>query len=149
MPKASGGVAMRALWALFALAVVGGCVKEVPPEEQKVFGRLDCQRAEGNPMVQQQFEQARTICLGRAQAAAIAGTAAMPTGHGLGGAIASGIQQGMAQREIGENTAISCMAEQGYIQRTRAEHEAACAAIQAQQQQMAAAAQAPLVKRKK
>ena len=149
MPKASGGVAMRAVWALLVLAIFGGCVKEVPPEEQKVFGRVDCQRAEGNPIVQQQFEQARAICLGRAEAAAVAGTSAMPTGHGLAGAISSGIQQGMAQRQIGESTAISCMAEQGYIQRTRAEHEAACAAIQAQQQQIAAAAQVPTPKRKK
>jgi hypothetical protein len=60
---------------------------------------VDCQRGEGNPELQKQFYDAKATCLLRGESAsAVAGTA-------------------------GNN---SCMTEQGYVLRTRAEHAAAC-----------------------
>ena len=53
----------------------------------------------------------------------------MPLRSGLGGAIVDGIEQGMARNQIAMSTVMSCMAERGYLFRTRAEHEAVCAAI--------------------
>jgi hypothetical protein len=73
------------------------------------------------------FEQAKAICMNRANAAGIAGTANMPSsGGGLGGAIADGIVQGITQAQITQSTALSCMAEQGYTRRTISEQIAAC-----------------------
>ena len=82
--------------------ILGGCsgntnsrVSADPP----VWGRVDCQRGEGNPELQKEFDNAKATCLARGEsAAAVAGTA-------------------------GSNP---CMSEQGYVLRTRAEHMAAC-----------------------
>lgn len=115
---------------LGAAVMLGGCVQQgAPQEEPKIFGRADCQRAANNPVIQQDFELARQVCLPRAEAAAVSGTTAIPVGHGLAGAMMSGIERGMAQNQIATATVTSCMAERGYLLRTRTEHEAACAAI--------------------
>jgi hypothetical protein len=121
-------------WGVLALAgaVLVACAQEVPPEEQKVFGRTDCQRSAGNPAIEQEFERAKTVCMNRAQAAAVSGTTAMPYRPGLGGAIVAGIEQGMAQNQIGGATVMGCMAEHGYLLRTRTEHLSVCEAITAQ-----------------
>lgn len=135
---------MLRVWVIGVLAVLlASCAQQVPPEEAKVFGRVDCRRAEGNPDVVQEFEQAKAICVNRGQAAAIAGTASMPTGRGMSGAIVAGIEQGMAAGQISTATTLSCMAEQGYLIRTKAEHESACAAIEAQRAAEAAKAKPP------
>jgi hypothetical protein len=64
-----------------------------------IWGRADCQRGEGNPELLRQFDDAKAACLARGEsAAAVAGT----TGDS------------------------PCMNEQGYVLRTRTEHEAAC-----------------------
>jgi hypothetical protein len=65
--------------------------------------RVDCQRGEGNPEIQKQFDDAKATCLARGESAdAVAGNG--------GGS--------------------PCMTEQGYVLRTRAEHEAACQAVE-------------------
>jgi hypothetical protein len=87
---------------------------------------LDCQRAAGNPALEAEFLRLRTMCTGRAQASAIAGTAVIPTGRGFGGAIASGIEKGITEVQIGNAMMLSCMAEEGYLMRTRSEFEAVC-----------------------
>jgi hypothetical protein len=82
--------------------IVGGCsagtngrVAGDPP----IWGRADCQRGEGNPELQAEFEKAKATCLARGEtAAAVAGT-------------------------VGNSP---CMNEQGYVLRMRAEHVAAC-----------------------
>ena len=82
--------------------IVGGCsagtstrVAGDPP----IWGRADCQRGEGNPELQADFDKAKATCLARGEtAAAVAGTAGNSP----------------------------CMTEQGYVLRTRAEHAAAC-----------------------
>ena len=68
-------------------------------EDSPIWGRADCQRGEGNPELLRQFDDAKAACLARGDsAAAVAGTA-------------------------GDSP---CMNEQGYVLRTRTEHEAAC-----------------------
>jgi hypothetical protein len=124
---------MKILMVLGALAL-GGCVAVPEPgsPEQKVFGRLDCRRLAEGPELRQDFSRAEAICVGRAQASAAAGSATVhPYGYGLSGAIATGIEQGLTERRIGEATVISCMAEQGYLYRTRSDHEAICATLSA------------------
>lgn len=133
------GSPLRRLTIIMAL-ITGGCAQEPPPPPQ-VWGRVDCQRASGNPELQLEFERSRTVCLGRAEAAAVAGTSGIQPGYGIGGAIASGIARGVAQDQIQTATALSCMAEHGYLMRTQAEHDANCAAINAQK---AAASKAAL-----
>jgi hypothetical protein len=73
-----------------------------------------------------QFEQAKLICVNRAEAAGVAGTASMPNGYGLGGAVAAGISQGIAASQIQVATAKSCMAEYGYALQRASEFEARC-----------------------
>ena len=111
-------------------AALIGCTTTSQPsgQEEKIFGRVDCQRMRGNPILENEYAQAGAICLNRAKAAAVSGTTGIAVGYG-GGAIASGIQRGMAQREIADSTALSCMAEQGYFYSTLAEHDARCIAI--------------------
>jgi hypothetical protein len=68
-------------------------------EDSPIWGRADCQRGEGNPELVRQFDDAKAACLARGESAtAVAGTAGNSP----------------------------CMSEQGYVLRTRTEHEAAC-----------------------
>lgn len=134
------------IFKVMALCVtVGGCAAQAntAAEDPEVWGRVDCVRAEGNPIATQQFEQARAICLGRSQAAGIQTSAGMPSGgRTIGDAIGNGIVAGITAAQVSNATAMSCMGENGYIKRPRSQHIAACEAIQAQQEKMAAAAAA-------
>jgi hypothetical protein len=133
---------MRILGIVAICAALGGCVAqaETVPEDPPVWGRVDCQRLADNPTLQLEFEQAKTICLSRAQAASVAGTASMPEGHGLGGAVVAGINQGAAANQISTATAVGCMGEMGYLRKTKSEHLAICEAIKEQRERIAAAA---------
>ncbi len=124
---------------LAAAALLGGCVAQAntTAEDAPVWGRMDCQRATGNAVVQAEADQARQICTSRAEAAAVAGTANMPGGRGIGGAMVAGINQGITSGQIRVATAASCMGEMGYILKTRAQHLAMCDAIADQQRQRA------------
>jgi hypothetical protein len=68
-----------------------------------IWGRIDCQRGEGNPELQKQFNDAKATCLARGE------TEDVVAGNAGGG---------------------SCMTEQGYVLRTRAQHEAACQSVE-------------------
>ena len=108
---------------VFALAtVLGSCTVGTDNrvvEDSPVWGRADCQRGEGNLELQQEFDQAKATCLARGETpAAVAGAA-------------------------GSN---SCMNEQGYVLKTRAEHLAAC---QGSQKGNPAAASKPVPKSKR
>jgi hypothetical protein len=89
---------------LAATMILGGCSVNTSSrfgEDPPIWGRFDCQRGEGNPELQKQFDGAKATCLARGEsAAAIAGTAGNSR----------------------------CMSEQGYVLRTRAEHVAVCQA---------------------
>lgn len=120
---------MRILSAIAVMMLLSGCQTTQEQAEDPVqWGRFDCQRAADHPELTPQFEQAKLVCVNRAQAAGIAGTASMPTGYGMGGAIASGISAGIAQAQIQNATINSCMAEYGYMLLKRSEHVARCPA---------------------
>jgi hypothetical protein len=115
---------------LAALAVLSGCAhsqQENPDPE--LWGRVDCQRFADNPALEVEFDLAKTVCGHRAEAAALAGTSGMPMGHGIAGAIAAGIAQGITAAQIKTATVQSCMAERGYLLKRRSEHLAICARI--------------------
>lgn len=113
-------------------AQIMGCTQTPDPSvEQPAWARFDCRMRDDGPEIHALFEQAQAICAPRAEAAAIAGTSGMPVGHGLAGAIASGISSGIAQGQISRATLSSCMAEQGYTLRTRSQHDELCADIRA------------------
>jgi hypothetical protein len=89
--------------AMIIAVLLSGCStgtnNRLSGEDPPIWGRADCQRGEGNPDLLRQFDEAKAACLARGEsAAAVAGTA-------------------------GDSP---CMNEQGYVLRTRAEHEAAC-----------------------
>jgi hypothetical protein len=136
---------MRNLGIVALCVALGGCVAqaETVPEDPLVWGRVDCQRLADNPALQVEFEQAKTICLSRGQAAAAAGTANMPGGRGLGGAIVAGINQSATANQIGTATITGCMGEMGYLFKTKSEHIAMCDAIKEQKQRTASAAPTP------
>jgi hypothetical protein len=85
--------------------IVGGCSGGTGTRvagDSPIWGRADCQRGEGNPELQAEFDKAKATCLARGEtAAAVAGTAGSS----------------------------ACMNEQGYVLRTRAEHVAACQGV--------------------
>jgi hypothetical protein len=89
---------------LLAIALMlGSCAVSAPvTDDPPVWGRIDCQRGEGNPAAQAEFDQAKTLCLSRGESAAAVAGAAGPN---------------------------ACMSEQGYILRTRSEHKAACEVV--------------------
>jgi hypothetical protein len=129
--------------ALGVALLLGGCAAQAHVvEDPEIWGRVDCVRAQENPMAEQEFEQAKAICTGRAQAAGIASTAGMPVGRGIGGAIGSGIAAGITSAAVSSATATSCMGEVGYVKRPQSHHEAACSAVYAHRDQIAAAAAA-------
>lgn len=120
------------LGALAAALLVAGCAARANMENEAdptLWSRVDCQRISANPSLMQEFEQAKAICLPRGQAAATAGTANMPGGYGLGGAIAAGINQGITANQIGTATITSCMGENGYLLKRKSEQDAMCEAI--------------------
>jgi hypothetical protein len=100
----------RFLLLLPTAGMLGSCVVSLSSpvaQDPPIWGRIDCQRGEGNPAIQAEFEEAKALCLARGEsAAAVAGAA-------------------------GNN---ACMSEQGYILRTRSEHKAACEAVPAQKE---------------
>lgn len=101
----------------------------VPPEQQEdpeVFGRVDCRRSANDPEVAALYQQDSAVCLGRAQAASLSGTAAM---HGQG--IVGGLDKAITSNNIGKATLISCMAERGYLYKRKSEHNTMCEAIAA------------------
>lgn len=128
--------------------LLAGCVAQASQqnvEDPPLWGRVDCQRLADRPDLEIEFEQAKTICLSRGQAAAVAGTAAIPVGRGLGGAMASGIERGITANQIGTATINGCMGEMGYLFKPKSEHLAMCEAVK-ERQRLADAAAKPKAK---
>jgi hypothetical protein len=141
---------IRQFTSLSVAALLAGCVAqaETVAEDPLLWGRVDCQRLAENPALQQDFDQAKTICLSRAQAASVAGTANMPGGYGIGGAMVAGMNKGVASNQIATATVNGCMGEMGYLFKTRSEHLAICEAITEQRQRVAAATAPVAVKKR-
>jgi hypothetical protein len=95
---------------VLAVAVVlEGCTIDLDTRtagnDPLIWGRIDCQRGEGDPELQKQFNDAKATCLAR----------------------------GETEDMVAGNTGGSpCMTERGYVLRTRAQHETACQGIQQQ-----------------
>jgi|HubBroStandDraft_6_1064221.scaffolds.fasta_scaffold111911_1 hypothetical protein len=118
---------MRTIAALIATTLLCSCqTTEEAAQDPPLWGHIDCQRTADHPELASQFEQAKLVCFNRAQAAGVAGTASMPTGYGLGGAVASGISAGIAQAQIQNATVNSCMAEYGWMLTKRSDFDARC-----------------------
>ena len=116
---------MTAAVALLALAV-GGCVSNQQDANDPIgWGRIDCRRST-DPEIAAHAEQARLMCQAMAESAGTMATATMPAGRGMGGAIASGIESGMARQQVTVAAGKDCMATQGYIMSRRSEFEARC-----------------------
>ena len=94
--------------ALAVAIILGGCSvglnNRVTENDPPIWGRVDCQRGAGNPELQKQFEDAKATCLARGESA-----------------------DAVAGNNAGGNP---CMTEQGYVLKTRAEHEATCQAVE-------------------
>lgn len=92
--------------ALAAAIILGGCSagsnSRVAESDSPVWGRADCQRGQGNPELQQQFEDAKATCSARGDS---------------------------ADALAGKTGASRCMTEQGYVLRTKTEHAIACQAV--------------------
>jgi hypothetical protein len=102
---------------LICVAVVlGGCT--VGESEPKVFGRVDCRRLADHPDLKRDFERIQTVCVERAKAAAAAGGAGTNTA-GYQTAIGAGVAKSLTEQRIAEATLLSCMAENGYLYRTK------------------------------
>lgn len=140
----------RSFGALGAMFLLAGCVAQANtvPEDPPVWGRVDCQRLADNAALQIDFEQAKTICLSRGQAASVAVTANMPNGYGLGGAMVAGINKGITGNQVGTATINGCMGEMGYLFKTATEHVAMCEAVEAQRKRQIIATQPPVAKKR-
>jgi hypothetical protein len=97
-------------------------------DDPTVWGRFDCQRTSSSPELAADFERAKLVCIGRADAAAIAGTAGIRPGYSTASAIVAGIESGQKRDQISMATGTSCMAEYGYRMSKRSELEALCPA---------------------
>jgi len=121
---------MRRLALLASLSIMMGCqTNPQQTEDPPIWGRFDCQRQADNPALMSEFEQARIICTGRAEAQARAAAASVAPGYGMGGAIAAGFERSVVAQQVGVPAVMSCMAERGYTRAPRAAHEARCAAV--------------------
>jgi hypothetical protein len=123
-------VRFRPQVAALALAVfTAGCqtaAQQQAEADPMAWGRFDCKRSALDPAIAADFEQAKTVCIGRAEAAAVAGTASIRPGYSMGSAIVAGIEAGQKQSQISMATGTSCMAEYGWRYNKRSEYEALC-----------------------
>jgi hypothetical protein len=96
---------MRILGIVVPCAALGGCATAPPPMQ---WLRTDGKRAAGDPVLAQQFDIDRTVCLGERQKAALSGVT-----------IASGtFAAPLAAQDRGNSAdavAKGCMAEKGYV----------------------------------
>ena len=91
-----------------------------------VWFSFDCKRPSLHPELEADFERAKLICFGRADAAAIAGTAHIRPGYSTGSAIVAGIEANQKHTQINLAVGTSCMAEYGYRMSKRSEFESLC-----------------------
>ena len=121
---------MRAFAILACCLAVAGCAggsfdqSSLPEDQRKLFGRADCRRHADHPDLARDFERVQTVCIARARAAGYSAAASVNSyNHSP---IVVGFAQAMTARDVAEPALISCMAEHGYLWKTKAEHEAMC-----------------------
>jgi hypothetical protein len=134
---------MRILGIVALCAALGGCATAPPPMQ---WLRTDGKRAAGDPVLAQQFDIDRTVCLGERQKAALSGVT-----------IASGtFAAALAAQDRGNSAdavAKGCMVEKGYVlvpedQAEARREEMAAVAEEKRKQEAAAAAPVPRKRRK-
>jgi len=86
-------------------ATLAGCATAPPPMS---WVRVDGQRAAANPVLAEQFEVDRTVCLGERQKAALSGVAV------VNGSFAAAVAA-QERANSADTVARGCMAEKGYL----------------------------------
>jgi hypothetical protein len=93
-----------------AIAALGGllvgCAAPPPP---MIWVRIDGQRGAGNPALEQQFELAKTVCIGEMQKAGLSGVTLV--GGNIFDQVIAANQRNAAQGDVLKG----CMAQQGYV----------------------------------
>lgn len=96
---------MRILGIVALCAALSGCATAPPPMQ---WIRTDGKRSAGDPVLAQQFDVDRTVCLGERQKAALSGVTLA----------SGGFAAALAAQERGNSAdavAKGCMAEKGYL----------------------------------
>lgn len=125
---------MRTAFLFVAAVVLAGCATAPPP----MFVRTDGRLINTDPVLSQQFQVDKTVCLGNREKADLSGVTV--SGGGLAGAIAT-----QNRSQAADTVFVGCMAEKGYMLTTadKAEEVAAQNAAIAAQSQRETVAQAP------
>lgn len=125
---------MRTAFLLVAAVVLASCATAPPP----MFVRTDGRSINTDPVVSQQFQLDKTVCLGNREKADLSGVTV--SGGGLAGAIAA-----QNRSQAADAVFVGCMAEKGYMLTTadKADEVAAENAAIAAQSQRQTVAQAP------
>lgn len=125
---------MRTAFLFVAAAILAACTTAPPP----LFVRTDGRSIKTDPVLSQQFQVDKTVCLGNREKADLSGVTV--SGGGLAGAIA--LQN---RSQAADAVFVGCMAEKGYMLTTaeKAEEVAAENAAITAQSQRQAVAQAP------
>jgi uncharacterized lipoprotein YajG len=125
---------MRTACLFVAAIVLAACATAPPP----MFVRTDGKSIQTDPVLSQQFQVDKTVCLGNREKADLSGVTV--SGGGLAGAIA--VQN---RSQAADAVFVGCMAEKGYMLTTadKADEVAAENAAIAAQSQKQTVAQAP------
>jgi hypothetical protein len=125
---------MRTAFLFVAAVIVTGCATTPPP----MFVRTDGRSINTDPILSQQFQLDKTVCLGNREKADLSGVTV--SGGGLAGAIAA-----ENRSQAADAVFVGCMAEKGYMLTTadKADEVAAENAAIAAQSQKQTVAQAP------
>jgi hypothetical protein len=125
---------MRTAFLFVAAVIVTGCATTPPP----MFVRTDGRSINTDPVLSQQFQLDKTVCLGNREKADLSGVSV--SGGGLAGAIAA-----ENRSQAADAVFVGCMAEKGYMLTTadRADELAAENAALAAQSHRQTVAQAP------
>ena len=102
---------------VISISVLSACVSTPPP---MMWMRVDGQQGKGNPALEQEFEIARTACLGDSQKANMSGVT-------LGGDYSAAFARGQAASDVFKG----CMAEKGYLMVPASEVQERAAAARA------------------
>ena len=126
---------MRILGVVALCVALGGCATAPPP---MAWIRTDGKRAAGDPVLAQQFDVDRTVCLGERQKATLAG---VTIANGTLGAAFAAQERGNSADAVAKG----CMAERGYLmvpedQAEERRAEMAAVAEEKRKQEAAAAA---------
>jgi hypothetical protein len=125
---------MRIVPAILICCTVAGCAQQ----PKTLWLRADGQRSNGDPVLNQQFQLDRTMCLGEREKADLSGVTIAQGGFA---GYAAAQQRGQAADAVGQG----CMAQKGYVlvreeEADARQQEFAAVAAEKKQRELAAAA---------